>query len=134
MSSRNQLGSGFEEELCETLSQCGFWAHRLNANKSGQPFDIIAAKDGQTYPLECKHCSKDKFETWRIEENQYSAMYLWQFTGNGESWFALMLSDGDIFLVPYSATQFAPFNKKVWSEDDIRTQAIPIDRWVTQCG
>ena len=38
------LGNSFEQELCEKLSEYGFWATNLAMTKAGQPADIVAVK------------------------------------------------------------------------------------------
>ena len=41
-----KVGNTFERDLCLSLSGYGFWAHNLAQNSQGQPFDVLAAKDG----------------------------------------------------------------------------------------
>ena len=52
--SNKKLGNSFEAELCEILSQHGFWAHNLAQNAAGQPADVIAVKDGEAFLIDCK--------------------------------------------------------------------------------
>ena len=47
-----KTGTSFERELCEELARYGFWAHNLAQNSAGQPFDVIAARDGKVYPID----------------------------------------------------------------------------------
>ena len=61
-----RVGTGFEKQLCMSLSGYGFWAHNLAQNSQGQPFDIIAARNGKSYPIDCKDCAKDIFKMERI--------------------------------------------------------------------
>lgn len=85
-----KLGNGFEAEFCEILSEHGFWCHNLAQNAAGQPADVIAAKDGKSFLIDCKVCSaSDKFPLKRIEENQHLAMELWKSCGNDTGWFAI---------------------------------------------
>lgn len=91
-----KTGTSFERQLCTNLAGHGFWAHQMAQNSQGQPFDVIAAKNGRTYPIDCKVCEKDIFRLERVEENQYSAMILWRQTGNGEGWFALRMTNGEV--------------------------------------
>lgn len=51
MNVNRKVGTGFERDLCLSLSGCGFWAHNLAQNSQGQPFDVIAARNGVSYPL-----------------------------------------------------------------------------------
>lgn len=46
MNVNRKVGTGFERDLCLSLSGCGFWAHNLAQNSQGQPFDVIAARNG----------------------------------------------------------------------------------------
>lgn len=93
-----KLGNQFEAELCEILSDHGFWVHNLAQNSAGQPADVIAVKDGQAFLIDCKVCSNSKFQFSRIEENQDLSMSLWRDCGNGLGWFALKF-DTSIYLV-----------------------------------
>ena len=96
-----KLGTNFEQEFAQILADNGFWVHRMAQTASGQPFDIIAAKNGSTFPIDCKVCTKDKFLLERCEENQRLSMGLWWEKGNGLCWFAIKLSDGRIFMVSH---------------------------------
>lgn len=99
--SNKSNGTAFEKEFAQTLSQCGFWVHCIRDNENGQPFDVIAAKDGETRVFDCKDCQQGSFPLWRIEENQITAMRLWQECGNREGLFVLKLPSG-IRLLPYT--------------------------------
>ena len=103
MSNTNRKdGTSFERQLCLSLAGYGFWAHNLAQNSQGQPFDVIASRNGKTHPIDCKACAKDIFKMERIEENQSSAMVLWRETGNGEGWFALKMSNAAVYFIPFS--------------------------------
>ena len=80
--SNKAYGTQFERDFAKILAEHGFWAHRMQDNKNGQPFDIIAAKNGNVYAIDCKDCQSDVFSFERIEENQRSAMSLWEACGN----------------------------------------------------
>ena len=103
--SNRKLGTDFEREFAQILADNGFWVHRMAQNASGQPFDIIAAKDGKTYPIDCKVCTKDRFLLERCEENQRLSMKLWREKGNGIAWFALKLSNGQILMVSHQSIE-----------------------------
>lgn len=96
---QKNIGSAFEREFAEILSQQGFWVHRMQDNQNGQPFDLIAAKNKRTYVFDCKNCRDGVFRLSRIEENQQQAMRLWRETGNWEGMFAIRFS-GRIYLMP----------------------------------
>ena len=59
MATNKKLGNTFEAELCEILFEEGFWAHNLAQNQAGQPADVLAARNGRTYLIDCKVCSEN---------------------------------------------------------------------------
>lgn len=126
-----KIGNEFEHRLCVSLSLYGFWAHNMAQNKQGQPFDVIAARNGRSYPIDCKVCEKDVFKLSRIEENQASAMTLWEQTGNGDGWFALEMSDGEVYFFTYFF--LASLIQTSLSEAEIKQVGIPLRKWVEQC-
>lgn len=128
-----RVGTGFEKQLCMSLSGYGFWAHNLAQNSQGQPFDIIAARNGKSYPIDCKDCAKDIFKMERIEENQSSAMFLWRETGNGEGWFALRMTNGAVYFLSFSKLESLSLLKTVLSASEIRQFGVPLREWVKQC-
>lgn len=133
MNSNRKNGNTFEAELCEILFQNGFWAHNLAQNKQGQPFDVIAAKNGKTYPIDCKDCSRDVFDLDRIEQNQYSAMSLWEMRGNGCGWFALKLSNGEIFFINLKTMEYLSKHRKTLPASIIQRFGTPLAEWVRRC-
>ena len=133
MNTNRKVGNGFEKDLCRSLSAYGFWVHLMTQNSQGQPFDVIAARNGVSYPIDCKDCAKDIFKLERIEENQYSAMSLWRDTNNGESWFALRLSNGAVYMISFSNMEANMLTKTVLSEREIRVLGVPLGEWVTKC-
>lgn len=98
--SNKSIGTAFEREFAQLLAENGFWAHCIQDNNNGQPFDVIAAKDGYTYVFDCKDCQGESFRLSRIEENQTNAMNLWAETGNHPGMFAIRLP-GQTYLVPH---------------------------------
>lgn len=80
--SNRKMGHDFEKELCHTLYDNGFWVHNLTQNAAGQPFDLIAVRNGRAYAIDAKVCANDVFLLSRIEENQRYAMSLWMECGN----------------------------------------------------
>ena len=133
MNVNRKVGTGFEKDLCRDLSGCGFWVHLMTQNSQGQPFDVIAARNGVSYPIDCKDCSKNIFKMERIEENQYSAMSLWKSTNNGESWFALRLNDGAVYMISFSDMEVNMLTKTALSEREIKTLGVSLEEWVKQC-
>ena len=128
-----KVGNTFERDLCLSLSGYGFWAHNLAQNSQGQPFDVLAAKDGKPYPIDCKVCEKNIFKMERVEENQALAMMLWRETGNGEGWFALKMSNAAVYFIPFSKLESLGYLKTVLSASEIREYGIPLREWVEQC-
>ena len=97
-----KAGNSFEAELCEELAKHGFWAHNMTQNQTGQPADVIAVRDNKAYLIDCKVCSHDEFPLSRIEPNQESAMNLFRMCGNGHSYFALKLTNENIYMIPFT--------------------------------
>ena len=133
MNSNRKNGNVFEKELCRDLSKCGFWVHLMTQNSQGQPFDVIAARNGVSYPIDCKDCSKNIFKMERIEENQFSAMTLWKETGNGEGWFALRMMNGAVYFMSFTVIRNLFLMKTVLSASEIRQFGITLGEWVSQC-
>lgn len=98
--SNKSNGTAFEKEFAWLLSKHGFWVHCLQDNANGQPFDVIAARNGLTYVFDCKDCQGNVFRLNRIEENQDNAMRLWSETGNHPGLFAVRFGER-IYLIPH---------------------------------
>lgn len=82
-----KLGISFEQYVCKVLAKNGVWVHFLAPDSRGaQPFDIIAAKDGHVWAIECKTLdSKVRlFTIDRLEQNQRMSFKKWRDCGNGE--------------------------------------------------
>lgn len=78
-----KIGNKFENETLEFLASKGFWVHFIVPDIRGaQPFDIIAAKDGLAYAIDCKTCVANTFNINRLEENQISSFNKWLKCGN----------------------------------------------------
>lgn len=127
------LGNNFELELCEKLSEYGFWVHCLNMNKAGQPADIIAVKNKIAYLIDAKVCSSRGFALSRVEENQELAMTLWNERGNGQGWFALQVPTGEIYMLPHFCIQAFMSRQSSLSFSEIHELGKPLGKWVTNC-
>lgn len=94
-------GTQFERQIANELHRRGFWVHRLQDNQNGQPFDIIACRNGKSYAIDCKDCQGRYFFFRRIEENQRNAMQLWLDTGNSDPLFVIrfQLAPGELIRV-----------------------------------
>lgn len=126
-------GNSFEEDFCDLLFSNGFWAHNLTQNQTGQPADVIAARNGKSYLIDCKVCGERGFPFSRIEENQDSSMTLWRECGNGTGWFALKLSDESIYLIPHIALLGYEKIKSGLSVKEIQMYGQPFEKWVEKC-
>lgn len=124
-----KLGNQFEAELCEILSQHGFWVHNLAQNSAGQPADVIAVKEGQAYLIDCKVCSQGKFQYSRIEENQDLAMELWEECGNGCGLFALKF-DTEIYMVDLQAITGCSKHYSAMTPALAGMYGCTLDRWL----
>lgn len=122
-------GNQFEAELCEILSQHGFWCHNLAQNSAGQPADVIAVKNGSAYLIDCKVCSTGIFSHRRIEENQSLAMDLWRECGNGTGWFALKFGD-DIYMVPNTTMTILCKHHSSLSKRLLEMSNFTLERWM----
>jgi len=132
MKTNKKLGNDFEAEFCEILFENGFWAHNMAQNAAGQPADIVAAKNEIPYLIDCKVCSNGRFPLSRIEDNQHLSMRLWDESGNGSGWFALLI-ENDIYMMEYPTVIVAAAGKSVLNEDDILTHGIHLEDWIKKC-
>lgn len=128
-----KLGNGFEAELCDLLSEQGFWAHNLAQNAAGQPADVIAVRNGKAYLIDCKVCSGKGFDLSRMEDNQDLAMTLWKDCGNGEGWFAVKLRDNQIFMIPHFTIVAYQNHQSSLSLSEIAECGKSLDKWVKKC-
>lgn len=133
MVSNRKLGNAFEAELCERLSEYGFWVHTMAQNSAGQPADVIAVKNKVAYLIDCKVCSTDKgFDLRRVEDNQELAMEMWEECGNGQGWFAMKLNDGAIHMIPHRDILIAQKTISFIKAENIR-RYVTLDAWVMLC-
>lgn len=128
-----KIGNDFEQELCEKLSEYGFWVHNLALNKAGQPADIIAVRNKKAYLIDAKVCSSRGFALSRVEENQELSMTLWEERGNGQGWFALRVPTGDIYMIPHICILGYRNVQSSLSFSEIHEIGTPLGKWVTKC-
>ena len=95
-----KIGNDFEQLLCRKLSELGFWVHNFANRSNGQPADIIAVRDGHSFLIDAKVCTRGRFPLRRIEMNQHMAMQKWKRCGNGDGMFAFLI-DGEIYMLRY---------------------------------
>ena len=133
MKSNRAVGNAFEQELCDLLYAYGFWAHNLKQDNSGQPADVIAAKNKIAYLIDCKDCSAKGFDLRRVEENQINAMQLWNECGNGQGWFAIKVPTGDIYMLPLFVVLAYKSRQSSLSYVEIHEIGKPFEVWVKKC-
>ena len=125
-----KLGNDFEQELCEILSDAGYWVHNFANRKNGQPADIIAVKNGIAYLIDAKVCSYEVFPFRRIEENQQLAMNMWMECGNISPLFALKCRN-EIYMVDYNAiNRLKMQGKKQINLEDMNKYGTRIATWL----
>ena len=104
-------GLRFESDLCQMLSEAGWWAHDMSQNAAGQPADVIAVRCNHAVLIDCKVCSGDSFPLSRVEPNQETAMGLFKEYGNNHAYFALKLeSTGVIYMMDHEDLIFLQRN------------------------
>ena len=129
-----KLGNDFEQELCEKLSEYGFWVHNMALNKSGQPADIIAVKNKQAYLIDAKVVSTSRgFALSRVEENQDLAMDLWYERRNGQGWFAFKLPTNEIYMIPHLVIKALMVSQSTLSVIEIFQMGKSLEKWVKKC-
>ena len=132
--SNKKVGNDFEKELCDMLASEGFWAHNMAQNSAGQPADVIAVRNGKAYLIDCKVCVNDTFPFSRIESNQHTAMTLWKQSENDYGWFALQLSNKDIYMIDHGLMIALSLNQSSIGKDLITHYGLPLERWLEKCG
>lgn len=131
--SNKTLGNSFEQELCDKLSEYGFWATNLAMTKAGQPADVIAVRNKIAHLIDAKVCSNKGFALSRVEENQDLAMTLWEECGNGQGWFAIKIPTGEIYMLPHICIRAYMQVKSSISFSEIHEIGKPLDKWVAKC-
>ena len=131
------IGNDFENELAQSLFNEGFWVHVIAQRPEGQPADIIAAKDGKTFLIDCKVCSDDRFSLDRVEDNQSASMTYWKITGNGVGWFALKTSEG-VYFIPHNSLEGlfivnTFLGKRSLNLTDIKRVGFELEEWLYLC-
>ena len=129
-----KIGNGFEQELCEKLSEYGFWVHCMAMNKAGQPADVIAVRNKQAHLIDAKVVSTSRgFALSRVEDNQDLAMDLWNMRGNGQGWFAFKLPTDEIYILPHICVKAYMVRQSTLSIREIKTLGKTLEMWVKKC-
>ena len=121
-----KIGNGFESEFCDMLAAKGFWAHNFRQGPSGQPCDIIAVKNNNSYLIDAKVCSDNTFRLTRAEANQISAMSLFYECGNNPGFFALQ-TDSGIYMVPLGV--ILHMKDKTITEAAMKSRGYIFEEW-----
>lgn len=124
-----KIGNDFESDFCEILFEQGFWVHNFAQNQDGQPADVIAARNGKTYLIDCKVCSVRGFALSRMEENQDLSMELWKSTGNGEGWFAVLIGE-QIVMIPHFTVKALRATQSYMNELELREYGTHLEKWL----
>ena len=125
-------GTAFERWLAFELHKHGFWAHLVAQGRDGQPVDVFAARGGHACIIDCKDCRNDYFSFERVEENQYYSMELWGETGNGEGWFALLLQEGEVWMLPFNRVARYMNIQSRMNADEIRESGTRLEDWLNE--
>lgn len=136
--SNRAVGNAFEREFSELLYAYGFWVHRLTQDSAGQPADVIAVRNKTAYLIDCKDCSSKGFDLRRVEENQITAMQLWDECGNGQGWFALRVPTevpdvSDIYMLPIFVVMAYKNRQSMMSFAEIHEVGKSLGAWVRKC-
>ena len=128
--SNKSTGTKFEKEFAAALADHWFWVHLFQDNQNGQPCDVVAARNGETYLFDCKECQGEFFLLKRMEENQYNAMKLFELAGNGKGMFAIRFRKEKIFLIEYDRLEeMRTAGFKRINETVCRTQGKDLEEW-----
>ena len=131
--SNRSVGNAFEAEFCDILADHGFWVHNLAQNSSGQPADVIAAKNGTAYLIDCKVCSRGRFQFTRVEENQWWAMTLWSEDGNGNGWFAIKF-DNNVYMLDTESIESCRNDHVSIDEEIAALYGQTLEEWIESCA
>ena len=125
---QKKIGSSFEEEFAELLSEHGYWAHIVapNTKDGSQPFDVIATKNDKFYAFDCKACKSEKFPLSRVESNQIYGFKRLHEVKSTSCYFAFKTPSG-IYL-GYAA-EVVGYKDKGDKQFDVSTCAT-FDKWV----
>lgn len=130
MSCNKTVGNAFEQAFCRKLADAGFWVLNVPQTAAGQPADVIAAKNGMTYLIDCKVCGLNSFPLRRIEENQANAMNLFQACGNDSAWFALLMQ-GEIYMLWWVAAKgLLKDGRTILYQSDLPWVTIKFEDWL----
>ena len=129
-----KIGNDFEHELCEILSDAGFWVHNFSNRKNGQPADIIAVQNNKSYLVDAKVCTYEYFPFRRIEENQRYAMDMWIECGNTTPYFALKARN-EVYMVSWETMKhLIEKGKKQLNLEEMAKFGTRLTTWIHMKG
>lgn len=94
--SNKKLGNTFEHDFCLLAAKKGWFAHKMQDNKNGQPADVFMVKNNVPALIDCKVCENGIFPLSRMEENQINAMELWLAKGNKYAAFVFKIKNWNL--------------------------------------
>ena len=77
-----EIGKITEFNAAKFFSKKGYWVYQCPKTETGQPADLIVAKDNKVTLVEVKHCKNDRFNLSRIEPNQFTSYKFFKSKGN----------------------------------------------------
>jgi Holliday junction resolvase len=98
-----KIGRDTEELVANFLSKEGWFVIIIPSKSTGQPFDLIAFKDGDYFTADVKHVAAGyEFQTSRIEANQISSFRLMIELGNTNCGLLIKYEDeNDLYYKPF---------------------------------
>lgn len=127
MNNNRKIGNAFERDFCQILFENGWWAYNCPMHSSGQPADIIAMKQHKMILADCKLCTRQGFSFFRVEDNQKSAMTMFEDRCHGEALFVFKLPDDTIYIYPWCAIEcLSNQGVRFISVDYIREHGTPL--------
>ena len=84
-----QIGNEYENKLLSLLQRRGYWCHLFAYKQNGQPCDVIASKNNETFLIDVKHCEEDRFDFKNIQPNQITCFEYNMMCGNTDNGFAI---------------------------------------------
>ena len=113
-----ELGNDFENKLEKILSNYSYWDYHTPNKNSGQPCDLILAKNNYIILLDSKHCDKEYFEFKHIQENQLLCFELNKRKGNINTGFA-------IYFKPLNEWFVMSYDKYTYLAKSLKKRAYP---------
>lgn len=87
-----QIGNEYEQLFLDLLKRNGYWCHLFAYKQNGQPCDVIASKNNETFLIDVKHCEEDRFSFDKIQPNQITCFEYAERCGNDNTGFAIWFS------------------------------------------